>query len=179
MTQSDDLESPEKKWPSVNLAYQFALESYEIARKRLDEADDRLESMITFIGTVTIAVPTVAVALSKVSKPDFQSLLFGVGIIAWITAIVLGVCGRATGHLEIVSPLKLHSKWLHYSEWEFKQNMIYEAGQAFEKNRTVINKKGKFLTWMSWLFVAGAVALFAWLSLVVFLGSAASVYPQT
>ena len=56
----------------------------------------------------------------------------------------------------------LYDRWLHYSEWEFKKNAIYWAGQHFNANVSRINIMGWILTGMIALFSVEVVLLLVW-----------------
>jgi len=61
-----------------------------------------------------------------------------------------------------MSPANLYEKWRHYSEWEFKKNAMYWAGQHFEANVSRINIMGWLLTSMTFLFALEVIFLLIW-----------------
>jgi hypothetical protein len=53
------------EYPSLELAYEYVLPSYEWAMSRSDMLEQRLQDSITLITTVTLAVPVLATAIVK------------------------------------------------------------------------------------------------------------------
>src|SRR5207248_11768290 len=54
-------EQLESQYPGIEFAYPIAVNSYEVALKRLDSIDGRLQTMLAFIVAVSAVVPAVAV----------------------------------------------------------------------------------------------------------------------
>ncbi len=148
----------EKAYPSVHLAYDLALASYEWAEKRLEAADSRAQTLLALATTVTLAF--VPLALQR--GLSARSAWFILAIIAFASGIVLGMTARLQGSLRLIAPKALYEAWLHYSHWEFKKNLIYWAGEHFELNRALINRKGRLLTAASLSFLVEAALLLSW-----------------
>ena len=106
-------------WPGVNRAYDFVIPSYQLLAGRFEAADTRLTSLLTFISTLTLAVPIFV----KNIRPDisFTSPFFLFGIMIFLLGAILGVIGRVTGGLMLPDPMVLYEKHLQSSEWEFKK----------------------------------------------------------
>jgi hypothetical protein len=66
-----------KTYPSIDLAYEIAIDSYESLIKRIDGADSRLQTMLTFSLSLLVAVPT----LAKLREISFDSVYFIGGVI--------------------------------------------------------------------------------------------------
>jgi hypothetical protein len=86
-----------------------------------------------------------------------------VAVIALLVTIVIGMVAREVGLLQLVSLETFYSKWLHYSEWEFKKNALYHAGKHLTHNRTLINRKGYAAAGMTVTFLIEIVALAMWI----------------
>ena len=127
----------EEEFPSVDLAYDLAIQSYDSIRQRWDSMNGFFHALLSVAITLTLAMPVLAKALSL----SFE--------VYWTIAILVtfvftvGIClkGRIVGTLLIINPEKLYEKYLGYSHWEFKKNIIYWAGKHGATNVTMIEKK--------------------------------------
>lgn len=86
------IEQNATNYPSVELAYDFVLPSYQMLATRFEAADTRVTSFLTLVASVTLAAPLFA----KTVRPDsqFSSPLFIAGVICFLGAIAVGVWGR-------------------------------------------------------------------------------------
>ncbi len=150
-------------FPSVNVAYDLIDRSYKVMLERLESVDSRIQSLQTLIVTLTLAAPVFSAAILK--QVNFISPWFIAALVAFAAAISFGVAGRAYGFVTLVNPKVVYDQWLHFTEWEFKKNAIYFAGEHYEANASLVNTKGRFLTVMSLLFVV---------EIVLFLGGLAA-----
>ena len=155
------LSTSRKRWPSVDLAYGFVLPAYQWAQQRLDAVDSRIQTLQAFAASITIAAPVFAAAI--VTDIQFDSIWFVLALGAFGITVVTGAIARAWGTVQIISPQRLYQAWLHLSEWEFKKNAIYWAGEHFETNRTLVNGKGWVPMGMTAAFLAEAVFLLIWI----------------
>ncbi|HEX8163118.1 MAG TPA: hypothetical protein VF538_14710 [Pyrinomonadaceae bacterium] len=151
-------ENKEQQYPSVDLAYKFAVDSYDIALKRLDMMDTRIQTLLAFATTVSLAVSTALVG--KGAK--FASAGLAPAAAAYVLGVVVGFYARLTGDVIVLNPKHLFDQWLHYSEWEFKKNFIYYAGENFEHNAEQINRKGRLALLASILFLLETGLLAIW-----------------
>ena len=156
----DDVETLKKEFPSVDLAYPIAVASYEVAAKRLDTVDGRLQTILAFIVTVSLAVPSVAGGRGL----PFGSAWFYTAVGVFLAAVALGTYARLAGKLRVLKPSNLYEGWLDLPEWTFKKDMIYFAGEDFVKNLRLVNFKWKCSVVVTILFVAEAVCLAAWVA---------------
>lgn len=153
----------EKKWPSVNIAYGFVLPSYQLMISRFEAADTRLTSLLTLASTLTIAVPIFAKNVR--SDISFASPFFVLGIVFFLCAGAMGVYGRLTGSLKLPDPMVIYNKSLENSEWEFKKNHIFFAGEAFEYNAQAIRAKGNVAICLTIVLLLEVLAFVAWIAL--------------
>ena len=150
------------RWPGVSLAYDFVLPSYQWAQDRLDAVDSRIQTLQAFAASITAAAPILAAAIVK--NIEFDSVWFALALVAFGLTVVTGAIARAWGSVTIVSPKHLYNHWLNFSEWDFKKNAIYFAGQHLETNRTLINRKAKVAGGMTVLFLLETVFLLVWVA---------------
>ncbi len=130
----------EKTYPSVGIAYELAIKSYDWVIKRLELMDDRIDKLIALMTGISLA-------LISYNKTDFQNCFFYYLISAYIVATIAGLKGKHSGQVKIVSPTKLFSQWLHFSQWEFKKNAIYKAGEDYDSmSKTLASKNRWFVT---------------------------------
>jgi hypothetical protein len=126
-----------EKYPGIDLAYKFAVESYEWAAKRYDSMDSRIQSLLGFGMTLTLAVPVAFSAL----RLNINGWWFIGAACLFIIALCVGIYARLTGELTIITPQMLYEKWLHLPEWEFKKNLIFFSGQHMNKNRDTLKRR--------------------------------------
>ena len=148
-------------YPSVDLAYHLAVQSYDIGHKRWESVEGRIQAFLTFVITVELALPVVI--HNNVPQTRFSSLWFIFAVVAYVASVIFGLIGRLKWGLEVINPRKLYDEWLEYSQWEFKMNMIYWAGKDFELNRERIYNKVEYGAIMIILFLVGNLLLVAWI----------------
>lgn len=162
MPESPTIVIDDQKWPSIESAYAFVLPSYQWMISRYEAADSRIQTMLTFVATVSFGVP----ALVRASRPDIpleSPLLlgaFGTGLL--IAAI--GIWARVQGSLILPDPAKLFEKWLGMPVREFQKNSLYFAGENFETNRRAVGRKATAVAGMAGLFAAQLALMLAWVT---------------
>ena len=156
--ESLSLEQLKENYPGVDLAYNLAVSAYDVVSKRLDAVDNRLQTILTL--GIAVSLPILPLASAK--NIPFRSLWFYVAALAFVAAIVTAVIGRVRGRVIALHPATLYEKWLHYSEWEFKKNFIHFAGEHFEANRQLVDRRNTLTVWASILFLAEALAVAVW-----------------
>lgn len=153
-------EASEATWPGVDIAYDFVSSSYAWILQRLDAIDSRIQTLQAFAASVTLAAPILAASVIK--DVDFRSPWFILALFVFITVVVVGAAARVWGSVKLISPQVLYDQWLHYSEWEFKKNAVYWAGQHFDANRSLVNNKGWAALGMTALLLIEVGLLLAW-----------------
>lgn len=148
----------ESDFPGIELAYPIARESYEVLIKRLDGLDGRIQSMIAYASTVTLAIP----AITAGKGLSYKSPLFIAAMIIFVAAISIGIYARLRGVIKIVSPRILFEHHLNSSEWQFKKDFIFYAGENQDLNNKLMFWRSKMLNLMSFLLLVEVVLLAAW-----------------
>jgi hypothetical protein len=152
----------EAQYPSVELAYGLVKASYDWLLNRLDAVNSRIEFLLTFVASITVAAPVFV-------KVVFNDITFGalfyaaIGVFSF--SAIVGIAGRMYSGLKLISPEKVYNKWLMWSEWEFKKNALYWAGQDFNHNASLVNRKANFAIAMSLLLIVGVLLLVLWVAL--------------
>lgn len=153
----DDLE---QTYPSVDFAYDIAVNSYSVAADRLDYIDGRIQTLLAFVVTVTAAIPSVAASRNV----TFRSWWFWLAILFVVVNIALGTYARLVGTVMLLHPARLYERWLHFSEWEFKKNMVYFAGKDYEANIRLVERKWQYTIAIIILFSLEAICLVVWVA---------------
>jgi len=153
----EEVRQAEKTYPSVKLAYPIAVASYDVALKRLDAMDGRLQTIITFIVASSAVVPSVAAG-----RVHFRSGWFYAALGCFVLAIVVGTIARLKGRIKVLVPRRAFNHWLHKPEWEFQNDFIAFAADDFEENNTLVLFKWKCTIALSVLFLCQAACLVVW-----------------
>jgi hypothetical protein len=147
-------------YPSVDLAYNIAIGSYDALAKRLDSIDSRLQTMLALFATVTAAIPAVAANRGL----SFHSWWFYIAIGTMALATVLTAIARLMGEVNVLGPSKLSDDVLAQSEWEFKNQIIRHAGFAFTANKNLVGRKWTLTVFVTILFFLGAGCMAFWVA---------------
>lgn len=152
---------PEDQWPGIIPAYDFVKPSYDWLITRFEAAVTRAQAALTIAATITLGFPVLGAAVNKTI--DFRSPWFGIAIVLFVVLVFVGLTARHTGDLTLMSPRGLYLNAAHMSEWEMKRYVLYYAGEDFENNVTVANRKMRLGTVMSVLLVLEVGAFLIWL----------------
>jgi hypothetical protein len=148
----------EREFPSVELAYPIALGSYETALKRLDAVDTKLNTLLTFAVTVSLAVPV----LASTKNLSFRSIWFIAAAIAFALGVGVITFARLKGSLWLIDPRVIYDSYLDLDQWNFKRHTIDWAGDNWRHNQRLINRNGMLASVAAILFALEAVAVGAW-----------------
>lgn len=151
-----------KSYPATKNAYDIALKSYDWAIQRSDAIDNRASKLLAWISSITIGV--IAIMYSKTPLTTFQNNYFYTAMVVFAIAVILGAVIEFITYVRFISPQKLYEEYLHYEEEEFMRYIIYFAGQAFQKNLKLINRKGYILGTMLVLFLVELALLGIWIT---------------
>ena len=160
---NDSEENLERKYPSVSLAYDLAIKSYDLAVSRADAMDSKIQSLVSLSCALTFAIPIVARSL----KLDLSSPWFVAIIATFVIGIVVSIAGRLCiyrGNLIVIDPDKLYKNNLLQSEWEFKRDLAYYAGKHFKHNVSLVNGRWRCAVIISSLLVAEVLLMAFWMT---------------
>jgi hypothetical protein len=152
--------TPKEKYPSVDVAYDIAVASFDSVAKRLDTLDGRIQTMLAFALTAILAVPT----LGKARDLPLTSRWFQGAMVAVFIAISISVHARLTGKVKMLSPTQLWDGWLHLSEWQFKKDFIFFAAKAYKANTALLNRKWRLSVLSMLIFALALILLVVWIS---------------
>lgn len=148
----------ETKYPSVDLAYDIAIDSYEIMRQQWNAMNSIFPILISISTSAIIAVPVIA--------KTFGIVLVGLhaqaSIILGCVAIVVGFLGRLHGTVRILNPQVLYDSKIQKQTGLFKREMIWLAGQDFNENNKRIYEKWQFAVVVIFFLTGQTIALISW-----------------
>ena len=151
--------SPENM-PGLDLAYGFVQPSYQWLLSRFEAGNTRLQTMQTVIAGVSLAVPAFARLLDK--TVSFADARFVFAVVAFLTAMVVGVVGRQTGTVRLVHPKALRDSWLRLPAAQFKYNALGWAAEHFDRNAAAVEGKWRYAWAIFTLFLIELVLLLSW-----------------
>ena len=110
----------ETKYPSVDLAYDLAVKSYDTIQQRWDAMNSLFHSLLSVVITLTLAIPLLSKALGLPIGAHWTNAAL------WTFALNVLLClsGRLLGSFKTLSPGSLYKHHLGSSHWEFKK-MLY------------------------------------------------------
>lgn len=151
----------EKKYPSVELAYDISLKTYDWAMQRSDSIDGTIDKLLAWISSITLGV--IAIMATKIQFVSFHSNYFYMAIACFVFTILAGTYTKIRGSLSLITPENLYHKYLSYEQWEFKKNIIFWAGEDFKHNQGLVNWKGRVSIFMIIAFLLETIAIGEWL----------------
>lgn len=155
--------SLESQYPSVDLAYEFVKPSYDWMVSRIETINNKIQGLSTFAVTITTALPIITKAIFN--NIAFSSLWFYMAMVAFAFLVVTGIVGLRIGSIVLLNPKILYDKYLHYSHWEFKQMVIYWAGEHFNENKKLIDKKAYFRDTMTIFLLVEILCICLWIAM--------------
>ena len=158
---SANTQDMEQKYPSVSLAYDLAIKSYDRAVEQANNMDSKIQSLISLSCALTFAIPVVSRSL----QINLASRWFWVIIITFVVTVFVGLAGRFLihkGNLRYFDPGKLYKNNLHLSKWEFKKDFIYYAGPSFKWNTRLVHNRWYCALAMSFLLALEVLLMVIW-----------------
>lgn len=153
-----DIPTGADKYPSTELAYEFVQFSYSVAISRLQAIDSKIQWLLTSATAITVAVPIFAKAISV----GFSSRWFYAAMVAYVLLVVIGIWGMRMGSVKVIDLKTLYNKWLHKDIWEFKKDGIFFAGQDFNDNKGLIDKKSLIRDIMAIILLGEILCIVVW-----------------
>jgi hypothetical protein len=148
-------------YPGAAVAYEFVRPAYEFIGRRLEIVETRIRALVAFGATLTFAAPAFVVAAT--GRPlVYGSPWFIAALVVFALVVAIGVGSYLRGTIQYISPAVLYENWLHLDEAEFKQNMVYFAGDAFRANTTLLDRKALHGHIMSLLLLVELTLLGCW-----------------
>src|ERR1700730_17320362 len=98
----------QEEFPSIELAYPIAVESYNRAERRFDAWDGRIQTLIVFAASIGLAVPP----LIHSQQATFRSAWFISALCLFVLSILIGFAARMYGSIKLLDPNELYEAWL-------------------------------------------------------------------
>lgn len=152
-------DNPDTK-SALDLAYQFAVDSYEPLVKRIDIMDGRLQTIMGFAATTMALVPSLASARNL----SFNSVWFWAAVGVFLLIIGLGTQARHHGEIKMIDPGIFLQEWLDLEPAAFKKFFIEYAGEHWKKNNDLVSWKWGCSVWISILFFLQVGLLVVWVA---------------
>lgn len=137
--------------PSLELAYEFILPTYELVVRRLESAERRIDNMMTFIITLTTALGAAGIAIVGLSDKTPSVFLDSAAYIAitfFAINLVSGIYLRQMGGVEIFDLRYLLSEEIGRPADKFKATALRTAGMNIANVQSLINRKSGGTTFM-------------------------------
>ena len=146
----------EQKYPSVDLAYEWVEKSYNFINERIDIINGRLYELMRFAVTLTLAIPILGKSLGL----KLSSLPVTLSLVVFALVVLSCSYGRHLGSVGFLHPGNLFNEHLHKSHWAFRKDLIYWAGQSYDRGMKTIVQKWR-------MCILGTIFLCLELALVV------------
>lgn len=143
------------------MAYGIALSSYVSVREQWESVHRRLDTLLSFVTTVTIAAPVAAQAV--LDDPEFDSPLVITAGALYVAIVLIALIARSFGAIRGISLRELNDEWLQLGEDAFKRGIIGWAGIHNDEAQVLIGRKNLAANAMALAFVAEALLLIAWI----------------
>jgi hypothetical protein len=118
------IEITPENYPSIDLVYPLAIESYETARQRMIAQDNRIHQLLTLTLALTAAVPAVYQIFGI--NPRLTYLIAAGAFFIASIGLLIAAFMRNTLIASDIS--KLHAYYINVPEITAKENFIYYAG---------------------------------------------------
>ncbi|MDE2670056.1 MAG: hypothetical protein OXI51_10425 [Chloroflexota bacterium] len=161
MTSNVEEGIPRSNSATVDLAYGIALSAYSSSLQQWESVHRRLDALLSFVTTVTIAAPVAAQAVLE--DPDFTSPLIILAGALYVVIVFIALVARSFGAILQLSPQELHESWLDLDEDEFKAGVLDWSATHNSRSRVLVTRKNFAAHVMAALFVCEALLLVAWM----------------
>lgn len=149
-------------YPSTEAAYELAVKTYPLAIQRADAMDARLQSAMSMASAISFAIPIAARNMGlSFESPWFLAILF-----LFLVEVAVYFRGRfvvGRGDIEGIDPKRLHQDYLHLPEDEFKRDIIWYAGETWERNNdNLITPRWWHAVTLSFVLVVKVLVFCGW-----------------
>lgn len=123
---------------ALDLAYPLAIESYKLSERRMDVIEKRLQELLAFAVTVTLAL--IAVSVGKVNIHETPFIL---AMLSFISGMGIAIWGRLSGGIVSISTEKLYDNYLQLNDSDFKLSIVGHAGTHDTRNIAINARKAR------------------------------------
>lgn len=141
------------KYPSLDLAYDFVLPSYDYIASRTADISTRIRQLLTVAAAATLGAPVFVKTIFEAGEVTFRSGWFIAAVGCFVIALAVGLFAHTWGTIRVFDLGAIYKNaWL--PEPEFRNAACHWAAKDFAANRSLVNRKG----WLS-DFVAASLFL--------------------
>ena len=163
-SQSDIPSFDGDEYPSLPLAYEFVLPSYDWALRRLQAVERRVENLLALITTVTLFFPVIATRITEgVSSWDYVTVPGVIAGALFLSAVGVGIYARQYKGIELIFLDEVYDNHLKKSPDEFKRDFLHYSGQIFRENTQIIKDKSDCADLIAVVFGLEVVCGVVWL----------------
>ena len=153
---------------SINGSYDFVPQSYDLASRRLDSIERRINNSLIFFVTATFAIGGALLAVAP--EPEnivFRHHYFVLAVAMFVIAVLMGILSNLDDdRLAFINPQILYEENRSDTTLEFRKKIVEASGQHFATNRSTITKKRNFLMGMNLVFVLELLFGYLWLQTI-------------
>ena len=158
-----DNKEPKEEYPSICLAYDIALRSYDVLFERITAFNNKIQTLMSVSCSVTFAAVIAGKALELNMKSVWLVLILTV--FALTIYVSLHALFRVKkGNLITLDPKILFESYSDLSTREFKRAITEHAGGHFEHNSALLLNKWKCANRISALILIEVVLFVLWVS---------------
>ena len=133
-----------------------------------DAANRRIDGLESLAVTLTLAVPVVAGSLlSDPRRADFESPWFIAAMVTFFVMLFLGLFARSRSGVKLLSPVSIYDDgWLDLAESDFKEGIVYWAGEHWRHNSRLVFWKAWAAVAMTVLFMLEVILFVGWIATI-------------
>ena len=139
------------EFPSLDLAYEFIIPSYDWALRRLDAVERRIESLIVIVTATTGTAILGVIALAQKTGLDFSLCRWEVwvGLLAFlcfVLSMALGFYARHLGRVTFLDPAFFGT--ISETPAVFRWNAVQDASEDLRKHADLVARKSRWADWV-------------------------------
>lgn len=145
------------EYPGADLAYDIAVEAYRLSERRWDAVHRRIDALLTFVTTITVAAFVAIEALVDTVGLDSPLLIAAGSCYLVNVALLLGA--RSLGSIAQLTPAALNGEWLSLEERDFRLRVFYWSARDNAQALRLISLKHRIALVATMLVFAEAALL--------------------
>ena len=156
----------DEHYPSLDLAYEISMQSYDWSIRRLQDVERRIENLLRLGLTGTAGLAVIARLLTSDQPLGFSDYVTEFSVLAIMCfgfAFLVGLLARRFGHIRLIDPSNLYDVQMRKQKWDAKRDIVYFAGKAHNLNAKLIKRKSDCADMVSMLLGLEAILGIAWL----------------
>jgi hypothetical protein len=147
--------------PSLGLAYDLAVKSYDMILKRAEVWGSNLDKAITWGTGLNAGIVALIITLHKNGTPKFTCTFWDATIL-FLLSLIVGFVTNFLGNYTLTDPNNLDDKWTTLSEKEFQFYYLRNAGINFKENEKFIRHKSYYSIGITMALIFSAILFVIW-----------------